>query len=97
MVVATEVRAPGSLDLAQSNDIMVTVNVKNIEEDPTLTLDRLQVRAGADATTGGSMVTAVVTDPDGISGTPAYRWYVPKVNRPDLENEDHWIAAWEYH
>ena len=49
MVVATEVRASGSLDLAQSNDIMVTVNVKNIEEDPTLSLDRLQVRASAAA------------------------------------------------
>ena len=50
MVVATEVRAPGSLDLAQFNmTIMVTVNVKNVEEDPTLTLDRLQVRASAAA------------------------------------------------
>ena len=47
MVVATEVRSPGSLELAQFNMIMVTVNVKNIEEDATLSLDRLQVRASA--------------------------------------------------
>ena len=99
-VVATEVRAPGSLDLAQSNFIMVTVNVKNIEEDPTLSLDRLQVRASAaaDDSTGGSTVTASLTDPDGPAGIATviavtYAWYVPKVNRPDLENEDHWIAA----
>ena len=100
MVVATEVRAPGSLDLAQSNRIMVTVNVQNIEEDATLSLDRLQVRASAttDDTTGGSMVTASLTDGDGPPGDATeiavtYAWYVPKVNRPDLENEDHWIAA----
>ena len=95
MVVATEVRAPGSLDLAQRNMIMVTVNVKNIEEDPTLTLDRLQVRASAtaDDTTGGAPVMATLTDGDGVTGTPTYQWYVPKVNRPDLENEDHWIMA----
>ena len=100
MVVATEVRAPGSLDLAQSNRIMVTVNVQNIEEDPTLSLDRLQVRASAaaDDTTGGSMVTASLTDGDGPAGDATeiavtYAWYVPKVNRPDLVNEDHWIAA----
>ncbi len=100
MVVATEVRAPGSLELAQFNDIMVTVKVQNIEEEPTLTLDRLQVRASAvaDDGTGGAPVTAMLTDGDGppsgeteISVT--YTWYVPKVNRPDLENEDHWIAA----
>ena len=103
-VVATEVRAPGSLDLAQSNIIMVTVNVKNIEEDATLSLDRLQVRASAadDDTMGGSMVTASLTDPDGPAGDAEtiavnYAWYVPKVNRPDLENEDHWIAAGTYH
>ncbi len=89
MVVATEVRAPGSLDLAKSNEIMVTVNVKNIEEDPTLTLDRLQVRAGV----AGATITATLTDPDMISGTPGYKWFVPKVSRPDLENDDHWTAA----
>ena len=61
MVVATEVRQPGSLDLAQSNDIMVTVTVKNVEEDPSLTLNRLQVRAGSNAT-----VMATLTDPDEV-------------------------------
>ena len=68
---------------------MVTVSVENVEEDPTLTFNRLQVRAGLeDATT----VTANLTDPDGATGI-AYTWFVPKVSRPDLENEDHWILA----
>ena len=100
-MVATEVRSPGSLDLAQSTPIMVTVNVKNVEEDPSLTLNRLQVRASAadDDSVGGSPVTATVTDPDGPAGDDptavavTWQWFVPKVNRPDLENEDHWIAA----
>ena len=48
MVIATEVRAPGSLEIAQSKSVPVTVNVKNVEEDPTLTINRLQVRAGVD-------------------------------------------------
>ena len=44
------------------------------------------------------MVTASLTDGDGPAGTAeviavTYAWFVPKVNRPDLENEDHWIAA----
>ncbi len=94
MVVATEVRAPGSLDLAQSNEISVTVNVKNVEEPYTFTLDRLQVRASAD-TSGGTTLTSTLTDPDVISASPAptYQWYVPKVSRPDLENDNHWTTA----
>ena len=101
MVVATEVRPPGSLDLAQSNEILVTVTVKNVEEDPTLTLDRLQVRApSTDDNDPGNPVSAVFNDPDNrdaegqtVTITPAYLWYVPKVNRPELENEDHWRAG----
>ena len=70
----------------------VTVNVQNVEEDPSLTLSRLQVRAGEDDAT----VMATLTDPDypaDATVTATYQWYVPKVNRPELENEDHWIAA----
>ncbi len=97
MVVATEVRAPGSLDLAQSNEISVTVNVKNVEEPYTFTLDRLQVRASADTSGGvpGTTLTSTLTDPDVISASPAptYQWYVPKVSRPDLENDNHWTTA----
>ena len=60
MVVATEVRAPGSLDLAQSTPLMVTVTVMDVEEDPTLTFNRLQIRAGST----DSSVMATLTDPD---------------------------------
>ena len=97
-VVATEVRAPGSLDLAQSTPIEVTVTVKNVDEDASLTLDRLQVRApGVGDTPPGNPVSAVFSDPDtrAADGStvpimPGYTWYVPKVSRPDLENDDHW-------
>ena len=99
-VVATEVRAPGSLDQAESTEIMVTVTVMNVDEDPTLTLNRLQVRGGADATTGGTALTAELTDPDvtddagaAFTVTVTYAWFVPKVNRPVLDNDDHWTAA----
>ena len=108
MVVATEVRSPGSLDLAQSNEILVTVTVKNVEEDPTLTLDRLQVRAAGETSDGvaieGSAVAATLNDPDGAAGATlplestviaptSLQWYIPKVSRPELENDDHWIEA----
>ena len=33
-MIATEVRSPGSLDLAQSTTLKVTVKVQNVEEDP---------------------------------------------------------------
>ena len=97
-VVATEVRTPGSLDLAQDATIPVTLTVKNVDEDASLTLDRLQVRApGVGGTPPGNPVSAVFSDPDTRAAggstvpiTPGYMWYVPKVNRPDLENEDHW-------
>ena len=95
MVVATEVRAPGSLDLAQSSEITVVVNVKNVEEDPTITFTRLQVRAGVDTTVSPApdpTITASLTDDDGPTGI-TYKWYVPKVSRPDLENDDHWTVA----
>ena len=90
MVIATEVRAPGSLEIAQDATITVTVNVEDIEEDPTLTLNRLQIRAGGDV---DSSVTATLTDPDQDPVTATFLWYVPKVSRPELENEDHWIRA----
>ena len=107
-VIATEVRASGSLELAQSTTLSVTVNVKNVEEPSTLTLNRLQVRAvGTDAegqVIVGSAVAATLNDPDGAAGadlplastviTPTtLLWYVPKVNRPELENENHWVAG----
>ena len=100
-VVATEVRPPGSLDLAQSTTISVTVTVKNVEEDASLTLDRLQVRApNVGGTVDGSTVSAIFSDPDTrnadgetVAITPTYAWYVPKVSRPVLENDDHWRAG----
>ena len=54
-VVATEVRAPGSLELAQDATIEVTITVNNLDEDASLTLDRLQVRAPGEGNTPPAM------------------------------------------
>ena len=107
-VTATEVRAPGTLGSAQWTDITVTVTVKNVDEPAVLSLDRLQVRAVGTTTGGdaiaGSVVTASLNDPDGAAGatlplastaiTPSnWQWYVPKVSRPVLDNDDHWTEG----
>ena len=68
------------------------MNVKNIEEDPSLTLNRLQVRAGVELHRDNHN-RRTWTDPDGANTGITYTWYVPKVSRPDLENEDHWNGA----
>ena len=81
-------------------EIMVTVSVKNVEEDPTLTL---RPSPGAGPRRGWhfgihrnrrSLMTLTTEMTQGpITITPTYRWYVPKVNRPVLDNEDHWTDA----
>ena len=107
-VTATEVPAPGTLGRAQSTDINVTVTVKNVDEPGVLKLDRLQVRAvGTDSDNNaiaGSAMPARLNDPDGATGatlplastaiTPSgWQWYVPKVSRPILDNDDHWVEG----
>ena len=91
-VTATEERAEGVVS-ARSTDQDITVTVTNEEEPGTVTLNRLQIRAGV--TTG---VTASLSDDDGPpTGETAidvtWLWSVPKVSRPVLDNDDHWTAA----
>ena len=108
-VTATEVPAPGTLGRAQSTDITVTVTVKNVDEPAVLELQRLQVRAVGTATGGGeiagSAMPATLNDPDGPAGANlpltstaittgvSWQWYVPKVSRPILDNDDHWVLG----
>ena len=93
VVTASEVRAQGVTTAALSTDQDITVTVTNVEEPGTVTLDRLQIRAGV--TTG---ITASLSDDDGpptgaSAITVTWLWSVPKVSRPDLDNDDHWTPA----
>ena len=79
----------------------VVVTVTNEDERGTVTLSRLQPQVGA----GG--LTASLSDPDGgatddlpitdaetsLTSDATWQWSVPKVSRPDLENDDHWQPA----
>ena len=94
-VVATEMLTEGQKPPAESKSLPVTVMVKNVEEPGMITLDRLQTRVGA----AGDGVTATLTDPDGPAGTAteiavtSWEWSIPKVNRPVLDDDDHWTPA----
>ena len=97
-VVATEVLKADQMPPAESESLDVTVTVKNVEEPGTITLDRLQTRVGAT----GDGVTASLTDPDrdtnnttetAITTGVTWEWSIPKVNRPVLDNDDHWTPA----
>ena len=91
VVTATEERAEGVVS-ARSASQDITVTVTNVEEPGTVTLNRLQTRVEA---TG---LTATLEDPDGPAGddtaiSVTWLWSVPKVSRPDLDNDDHWTDA----
>ena len=92
-VRATEVRAEGAQGPTKSTTQDVTVTVKNVEEPGSISLTLLQPQTGV-------ALTASLTDPDGDGGDSTafttgatWEWSVPKVNRPDAENDDHWQPA----
>ena len=99
MVRATEMRPDDDEAAAQTTPIRVVVTVTNEDEPGMVDLTRLQPQVSA----GG--LSANLRDPDGASGaTPpvtvtlitggvAWQWSVPKVSRPDLENDEHWQPA----
>ena len=93
-VKATEVRAEGDTGEAQSSARRVVVTVTNVDEDGMVDLSRLQPQVDA---TG---LTATLTDPDGDGGVATafttgatWLWSVPKVARPELDNDEHWQPA----
>ena len=100
-VSATEMRPTGDESTAQSTPLRIVVTVTNENERGTVTLSRLQPQVGA----GG--LTASLSDPDGgatddlpitdaetnLTSDATWQWYVPKVSRPELEDDDHWQNA----
>ena len=97
-IVATETRPEGSTEEAKSTTREITVTVTNVDEPGVITLNRLQTRVGA-ASPG---VTATLVDPDGDNDDNSnpveaaditWEWSIPKVSRPDLNNDDHWTPA----
>ena len=91
-VVATELLAEGQDPPAKSSSLYVTVNVGDVEEPGSISLNRIQPQVGA-------ALTATLNDPDrGNENTAAldglvWVWSIPKVSRPVTDNDDHWQDA----
>ena len=91
-VRATELLAADQDPPALSSVLHITVTVGDVEEAGKITLDRLQPEAGA-------TLTATLSDPDRGEGNDqdpqglTWTWSIPKVSRPDIENNNHWQTA----
>ena len=91
-VRASEMRASGYMGRALSTEVDVVVQVTNKNEMGTVTLNRLQPEVG-------TAIMAMITDPDGTTGTDdnvttvTWQWYISNNNDPDIETESHWIEA----
>ena len=85
-VRASEVRAEGALGSTMSTTQDVTVTVKNVDEPGSISLTLLQPQTGV-------ALTASVSDLDGGVTVNTWLWSVPKVNRPDTGNDEHWQDA----
>lgn len=104
-VRATEQVTEGDDVRALSTETDLTVTVTDVNEDGTVTMNRIQPEVG-------TQITAMLTDPDdgnqdpvvplhvtGTVGTGAdevtlgWTWYVSKVTNPVANVESHWIAA----
>ena len=81
-----EVRPEGAEGGIMSTTQDVTVTVKNVDEPGSISLNLLQPQTGV-------ALTASVSDLDGGVTVNSWLWEVPKVNRPDTKNDDHWQDA----
>ena len=94
VVQAAEQRAADAEGETKSSSLEITVTVKNVEEPGSLELTRVQPQASAEIGTEFS-------DPDGPSTTDGvgnaitvtWLWSVPKVSRPEIDNDNHWTAG----
>ena len=84
-VRATEVLGQDDTGPAQYTEVMVTVNINDLDEPGKVTFVYLQPQEGAEW-------TAMVDDPDDDQSA-SYQWSVPKVSRPAIDNDQHWIEA----
>ena len=86
-VRATEVRAADAEGPTMSSTQDITVTVTNVEEPGSIDLSRLQPQTS-------QPLMADLSDPDVFTqDTVTWQWSVPKVSRPDLENDNHWADA----
>ena len=84
-VRATEMLGADDVGPAQSSELMVTVNINDKDEPGKVTFDYKQPQAGAEW-------AASFSDPDDESDSSvSYSWSVPKVSRPSIGNDQHWI------
>ncbi len=82
-VRSTDVRPAGAKGATPTSTVDVIVSVSNVDEDGTVDISWRQPEVL-------TALTAVASDPDGISGTTTYEWSIPKVSRPRLTNDSHW-------
>ena len=90
-VRATEQSTSGSDPRALSTEADYTIRVVDVNEDGTITLNRIHPEVG-------TMITASLTDPDGTTGTGdtdtvTWQWFVSKVTEPVATANNHWIEA----
>ena len=87
-VVVTEERASDAEGETKSSSLDITVTVKNVEEPGTIELTRVQPQASA-------AIGTEFSDPDNIAPDPPvmWLWSVPKVSRPEIDNDNHWTAG----
>ena len=86
-IVATEVRAADAEGETKSSTQDITVTVRNLEEPGSIDLSRLQPQTGEE-------LMGMLSDPDNVTeNTVTWQWSVPKVSRPEIDNENHWTDA----
>ena len=91
-VRASEKRENGRTDRALSTETHVTVEVTNVNEDGSVTIDLRQPEVG-------TAIMASVTDPEGTTGTTAspdtvdWQWSVSTVTNPVATANNHWSNA----
>ena len=86
-VRATEMLGDDDIGPAKYSELIITVNITDLDEPGKVTFNYVQPQAGAEW-------TASLSDPDdGADASVSYSWSVPKVSRPSIDNDQHWINA----
>ena len=92
-ITATEMLKEGQKPPAESNSLDVQVTVKDVDEPGMIMLNRLQPQVEV-------ALQATLSDPDQgqdpgnltalTIASDGWEWTIPKVSRPDPNNDDHW-------